>query len=138
MASLTLKIKTSSYFSSKNGFIREKQRNAIPSKQPTAKPQNKKEERGGCCKLKVHWRKLGAGSIVTSHWLGCCWGRRKPSFLGLGWQSRVTCQVRPLRHVCSSQRRTLLPPKSVPNKVLETAKLRRHLAELFKKEGDAQ
>ena len=44
-----------------------------------------------CYKPKAHWSKLGAGSgfllaglslaVTASHWLGCCQGRRKPSFL---------------------------------------------------------
>ena len=45
---------------------------------PLASLENKEvafiEGRGsweGCCKLKVHWSRLGGGSVVASHWLHC-------------------------------------------------------------------
>lgn len=29
------------------------------------------------------------GVVATSHWLGCCWVRRKSSLLLLGWKSKL-------------------------------------------------
>ena len=34
-------------------------------------PEGRGGSQEGCYKQKAHWRKLGVGSIVASHWLSC-------------------------------------------------------------------
>ena len=77
-------------------------------------------EQGGVgkngCKQKAHWRKLGAGSVVSFHWLSCCQARRKSLFLGLEVVSSVTSY--PESELGSSgECSPLWPPESVFSKV---------------------
>ena len=52
----------------------------------------------GYYKQRVHWRKLGAQSVVAfhwlsitvSHWLGCCQAERNSSFLRMGGKEQLS------------------------------------------------
>ena len=94
------------------------------TKEPQAKPRSKRrglllyEEGGGrswrgCCKQKLHWSKLGVGSLVASHWLSFDW--LSLAELLPGWRKAFPVRARSLSssRICTRQGRRGVRTSSV-------------------------